>query len=259
MRELADTLTRDFPDAVENAVYVDRVDSTHALSLRIMEQMDELGFALGPTVIVAAQQTLGRGRNDRCWQSPAGGLYLSWTRSGVSDDIIGRLPMLAAAAAHNAISAGGVPHARIKWPNDVVVDGKKLAGLLIQVRRAATGWVTVGFGVNLETAPELEDTAVTGAIALAELVEPGPLELRSVAIAGEFVASLTRYFADPGPALELWRRRLVHRPGERMTVRLGDGETATGTYRGLTAEGFLRLGTDGDERIITSGDIFETG
>jgi BirA family biotin operon repressor/biotin-[acetyl-CoA-carboxylase] ligase len=259
VRDVVDSLTRTFPDAVENAVYLDRVDSTHALSLRLMEQMDDQGLGLGPTVIIAAQQTLGRGRGDRRWQSPEGGLYLSWTRSGFPKDTIRKLPMLAAAAAHHAVSVNGVANAGIKWPNDIVVDRKKLAGILIHVRSAERGWVTVGLGVNLETAPELSHTTVTGATAMAHLVEPVPFERWCVGIAGEFVSSLTRVFADTDRALDLWRSQLIHRPGERLSVRLGGGETATGRFRGLTAEGFLRLGTNGSERIITSGDIFETG
>jgi BirA family biotin operon repressor/biotin-[acetyl-CoA-carboxylase] ligase len=259
VKNLVDSLARNFSDAVENVVYLDHVDSTHALSLRIMDQMDGQGLELGPTVVIAGQQTLGRGRGDRRWQSPAGGLYLSWVRSGVARDTITQLPMLAAAAAHRAITENGVADAGIKWPNDIVAHGKKLAGILIHVRGGERGWATVGLGVNLQTAPELSQPTVTAATAMAELVESSPYERWCLEITTEFIASLTRFLVDSGPALDLWRRWLIHRPGERLTVRLGGGKIATGTYHGLTAEGFLRLGTDGAERIITSGDVFETG
>jgi BirA family biotin operon repressor/biotin-[acetyl-CoA-carboxylase] ligase len=259
VKNLVDSLARNLPDAVENAVYLDHVDSTHALSLRIMDQMHGQGLELGPTVIIAGQQTFGRGRGDRRWESPAGGLYLSWARSGLDHDSITALPMLAAAAAHRAITESGVAEAGIKWPNDIVVDGRKLAGILIHVRGADGGWATVGLGVNLTTSPEVNHPTAAAATAMVELVEGAQFERWRVEITTEFIASLTRFLADPGPGLDLWRRRLIHRPGETLSVRLGGGQTLTGTYQGLTDQGFLRLGTNGAERIVTSGDIFETG
>lgn len=259
MRTLAESLACTFPDGLENVVYLDNVDSTHALCLRLMDQMDELGFGLGPTVVIAGRQTSGRGRGDRRWESPAGGLFLNWVRSGLAPDTIGLLPMLAAAAAHRAVSESGVAEAGIKWPNDIVVNGKKLAGILIHVRGGDAGWVTVGLGVNLETAPKLSHTTVIAATAMAELVEPAPFERWCVEITSEFVASLTRFLEDTGPALDLWRSQLVHRTGERLSVRLGSGTTETGTFEGLTDEGFLKLRQNGAERIITSGDVLETG
>jgi BirA family biotin operon repressor/biotin-[acetyl-CoA-carboxylase] ligase len=259
VKNLVDSLARNLQEAVENVVYLDHVDSTHALSLRIMDHMDGQGLELGPTVIIAGQQTLGRGRVDRRWESPAGGLYLSWARSGLARDTITALPMLAAAAALRAITENGVAGAGIKWPNDIVVDGKKLAGILIHVRGGEGGWATVGLGINLRAAPDVSHTTAAAATAMADLVESTPFERWCVEITTAFIASLTRFLADPGPALDLWRRRLIHRAGEPLSVRLGGGKTLTGTYQGLTEEGFLRLGINGAERTITSGDIIEGG
>jgi BirA family biotin operon repressor/biotin-[acetyl-CoA-carboxylase] ligase len=259
VREIAESLVRSCPGDVENVVCLGHVDSTQAFCLRLMEQIDEQGFGLGPTVVIAGRQTLGRGRRNRRWESPTGGLYLSWVRSGVAAHAIGRLPMLTAAAAYRAISECGVVDAGIKWPNDIVVNGKKLAGILIHVRGGEAGWVIVGLGVNLATAPEVSRNSGIAATAMAELIEPAPLERWRFDLTNEFIASLSRFLGDTDPALDLWRRRLIHRAGERLSVRLSGGKTLSGTFQGLTAEGFLRLGTSGGERIITSGDIFETG
>ena len=250
---------RGFPDSVENAVYLDQVDSTHALALRLMEQMEEQGLPLRSTVIIAGRQTLGRGRCDRNWESPPGGLYLNWLRSGVPGHSISRLPMLAAAAAHRAISERGVRGAGIKWPNDIVVKTKKLAGILIHARDAENGWVTVGLGVNLEKVPGASGTTMANTTAMAELVRPAPFEQWSLEITSAFLTSLTRFLDDPEPGIEQWRRGLIHRPGESLSVRLNDGKSISGTYRGLTTEGFLRLEVNGSERVITSGDVVEAG
>lgn len=257
--DLVDSLARALSDAVENVVYLDRVDSTHALSLRLIDQIDQQGAELAPTVIIGGQQTMGRGRGDRHWVSPAGGLYLSWARSGIDSGIVNRLPILAAAAAHGAIENAGVTRAGIKWPNDIVVDGRKLAGLLIHVRAAEKGWATVGLGVNLETAPELDQPMAAAATALSALVEPLPYERWCVDISTSFIASFTRFLADPDPAIDVWRHHLIHRPGERLTVRLGGGKTVDGEYQGLTDEGFLRLAINDVEHVITSGDVFKSG
>lgn len=257
--DLVDSLARALSDAVENVVYLDRIDSTHAASLRIMDQIDQQGAELAPTVLIGRRQTMGRGRGDRDWISPVGGLYLSWVRSGIDRGIVNRLPILAAAAAYGAIEDAGVTRAGIKWPNDIVVDGRKLAGLLIHVRSAERGWVTVGLGVNLEATHELDQPMAVAATALSALVEPLPYERWCVDISTSFILSFTRFLADPDPAIDVWRHHLIHRPGERLTVRLSGGKTVDGEYQGLTDEGFLRLATDGAERIITSGDVFESG
>ncbi len=71
--------------------------------------------------------------------------------------------------------------------------------------------------------------------------------------------ALTRALASPGDSLEAWRQHLVHRPGDTIGVRLAAGEVETGTYIGLTGEGFLRLNQDGVERVVSGGDVIEHG
>ncbi len=243
---------------MDNVVVFEAVDSTHAAALRLIEQVDNEELSLRATVLVAATQSRGVGRKSRRWSSPTGGLYLNWLGPRLSDQILARLPMIAAAAAHSAITAAGVEDAAIKWPNDILVEGRKLAGLLIHSRRGDAACVTVGFGLNVKPVTESLDEPIHAPISLAEIVGDEGLELRMLEAAVRFVKELQRSMTDFGPALERWRSLLIHRENDPMTVRLGNGDTMTGAFVGLTDEGFLRLLTDTGERVITSGDVIES-
>ncbi len=234
------------------------VDSTHAAALRLMEQVDNEGLCLRTTVVVAFTQSRGVGRGARRWNSPPGGLYLNWLGPGVSDDVLLRLPMIAAAAAHSAIAAAGVTNGTIKWPNDILVTGHKLAGLLIHSRRGDSACVTVGLGVNLRPVTEPLEAPIHPPISLAEIVGDAEVEGRMLEIAVRFVKDLNLWLADFGPALRLWRNRLIHREGDQIAVRLGNGEVVEGTFSGLTDEGYLRLRQIDGERVITGGDVLES-
>ena len=99
MKALATKLASDLEQVVDNVVLFEEVDSTHAAALRLIDQVDVEGLGLRPTVVIAEAQSRGTGRGGRRWVSPRGGLYLSWLSIGIRDDVVNRLPMLAAAAA----------------------------------------------------------------------------------------------------------------------------------------------------------------
>ena len=105
------------------------------------------------TVVIAQTQSMGRGRFDRVWQSPKGGLYLSLLlRPKTPIEKTSLLTFVAALAITHTIRSFNVP-ARIKWPNDVLVNGKKIAGILLESETSVTqvSYVIVGIGVNLNT------------------------------------------------------------------------------------------------------------
>lgn len=254
VNNLADTLGND----VGNVIFMEVVDSTHAVCTRLMEQMDAEEAGLEDTLVIARRQTSGLGRGDRRWESPAGGLYLSWICSGLSKSTTGLLPMLAAAAAHRALEDLGIEGVGIKWPNDIVVDGEKLAGLLIHVRHGDVIWATVGLGVNLDTMPELGPNALLPPTSVSRHVDRRAYEQVATDVIRGFVGSLSESLNNPQDALDGWRRWLIHRRGETLRVRVASGEFAVGVFDGLTPEGYLRLQQADGERIITSGDIIET-
>lgn len=258
LRERLDQLMEELASHVENLVLFEVTDSTHALARRIIAEMDEESQKLGSTLILADRQDKGEGRGDRKWESPTGGLYMSWLRSGMSSETIAQLPMLAATAAYDAITRIGVTDIRIKWPNDILVGEHKLAGILVFARHGDTNWVTVGLGVNLETAPALEDTGGLPATSIADLLGSGDAKTWRHDLACTFIDQLDSLMKEPSSAIERWRNLLMQRPGDAVSVRLASGKVVSGTLVELTKEGFLKILENGEEHLVTGGDVIES-
>lgn len=191
----------------------------------------------------ADRQTGGKGRQGRAWQSPPGNLHASTlVRLQPGDPPAPTLALVAAVALHEAVEPHA-PAARIKWPNDLLVDGAKLAGILLERQGDA---VIVGFGVNLAHHPEDLGRPATS---LDPPVAPDPF-LRGLAAA--FEAWLARWRAEGlAPVRAAWLAA-AHPLGTRLMA--GD---ARGTFDGLDESGALRLRLeDGGLRIIHAGDVF---
>jgi BirA family biotin operon repressor/biotin-[acetyl-CoA-carboxylase] ligase len=200
----------------------------------------------------ADRQTGGRGRLGRAWVSPPGNLYASTlVRVRPSDPPAATLALVAAVALEEAVSAYVPGIALLKWPNDVLIDGAKLSGILLE--RAGDA-VVIGIGVNLAHHPTDTDRKATS------------LAVYEVAIPPEdFVETLAEAFARwverwRGQGIDAVRRRWVanaHPVGAPLTVRLPDGSAIDGLFDGLDPEGalILRL-ADGTRRVIHAGDVF---
>ncbi len=243
--------------AFENVLVLHHIDSTHACALRLIEQAENEEIVLPTTLVIAGSQDQGHGRADRTWISPPGGLYLSVIVAGLESQIISRLPMVAAAAAHEAVSRLGVEDLVIKWPNDLLVDDRKLAGLLVHARHGTTTWVTIGIGINLDHAPVLESSDPTNAISVADLVPEGDFWSWAETIVAALGEGLRVGMTDTEAHITRWREYLRHRPGDTMVVRRGDGSRIRGLFSGLNDDGHLRLDVDGEEQIISTGDVIE--
>lgn len=258
MSERLERLREELGRYVENIVLFDVTDSTHALARKIITEMDEESQKLGATLILADRQDKGEGRGGRKWESPEGGLYLNWLRSGLTANTIAQLPMLAAAAAHDAVTRIGISGARIKWPNDILVDGRKIAGILVYARHGGVSWVSVGLGVNLESVPVIGEGDGPPATSVAEQIGPGDVKAWRQQIVCGFIHGLDRLMADPGPAIDGWRSLLVQQPGDTVNIRLASGSVASGILVDVTEEGFLKIRANGKQRVITGGDIIES-
>jgi BirA family biotin operon repressor/biotin-[acetyl-CoA-carboxylase] ligase len=136
----------------------------------------------------------------------------------------------------------------LKWPNDLLLAGKKLAGILLE--RSADR-IAVGFGVNLATAPALSDRQTAS---LAGAITP---EAFAPLLAGSFARLLNLWRNTEGSALvRAWEQR-AHLPGTTLTVRLGMDEPLSGRFGGLDPDGALRLmRDDGSIELIRAADIF---
>jgi BirA family biotin operon repressor/biotin-[acetyl-CoA-carboxylase] ligase len=183
---------------------------------------------------------------------------LNWLKSGIKAETIAQLPMLAAAAANDAITQIGVEDVRIKWPNDILVGGRKLAGILVFARHGDTTWVTVGLGVNLETVPVIEAGEGLPATSVADLLGDGDPRIWRHDLAATFIDQLDSMMEDPAPAIDRWRNLLIQRPGDSVSIRLASGKVVSGTLLQLTDEGFLKIQENGKERVVTGGDVIES-
>lgn len=205
--------------------------------------------------LVARRQSAGRGRHGRQWFDGAGnfmGSSVVTLRPG--DPPPASLSFVAALAVHDAAAAlvGEGAVLALKWPNDVLLDGGKLSGILLEM---VQGRIIIGIGVNLAHAPQVPERRTA---ALADVTAPPAAE--------EFAARLAACFAERlaawrtfglAPILSAFLLRSIHAPGTPVTVHDSDGARITGTFAGLDeADGALRLRlADGRERAIRAGDI----
>lgn len=201
----------------------------------------------------AELQTAGRGRQGRAWSSPAGNLSASTLVHVASGDPpAATLALVAAVATADAFGRCGLATARIKWPNDLMVEGAKLAGILLE---RAGGWVVIGIGANLAAAPEVPGRAVTCLAAHAADV-PTPDRFLAL-LADQFAAALATW-RERGLAATVaaWLER-AHPLGTPLAVALPDGGALHGSFAGLAPDGalILRL-ADGATRAIHAGDVF---
>jgi BirA family biotin operon repressor/biotin-[acetyl-CoA-carboxylase] ligase len=207
------------------------------------------------TVLCATAQTGGRGREGRPWVSPAGGLYLSvLLRPGF--EAFGLLPLAAGVAVAEMAGELGV-ETELKWPNDALVGGRKVAGVLAESSSGATGveWVVVGVGVNVAAVP-LEGELETRATSLE--LEAG--RRLSVEAAAAGVLARLRVWYDalerrPALVVDAWRARSAPWWGSVVEVRTREG-VMQGTLRDVDDMGALLLDLDeGGRRRVLSGEV----
>ena len=190
----------------------------------------------------------------RDWQSPVGNFYGSTlVRLRAGDPQAATLALVTAVALQDALTfvAPDVPF-QIKWPNDIMVDGAKLSGILLERSGDA---VVIGIGVNLAFHPEGLDRKVTSLRAL-EAAVPDAAEFQLI-LAGRFDDWLARWRSEGLSALRAaWVAR-AHPKGTALSVNAPDGSVIQGLFEGLADDGALMLRlADGTIRVIHAGDIF---
>ncbi len=208
-------------------------------------------------VVVAEHQTGGRGRHGRDWVAPPGqSLLFTVVLRGLSADRVGLVPLAAGLAVAQASEAFGV-RARVKWPNDVHVDGRKLAGVLAETRwTPGRPCVLLGVGLNVGQdafPPPLDRTATSLRLATGQptdrLAPLGPTLDR-------LTAALALAETEPAALVAAVEARLEH-VGQAVTVRdPGTGRVvARGAVLGLAPSGALRLGTEVGTVEVVAGEV----
>jgi BirA family transcriptional regulator, biotin operon repressor / biotin---[acetyl-CoA-carboxylase] ligase len=220
--------------------------------------------ALPWTVVVAEEQTAGRGRRGRPWQSPRGNLHLSVLvprPSRIDTEALGLVSLLVGTVVARALEEWRVA-ARLKWPNDVRVGGRKLAGILVEgLTSSGTTRLVIGIGVNVNAACRPQTDGVgqpAQGISLRELLGR---ELEVVDVAAAVLAQLATCYdapdaGSPARIVEEWRRRAEDWWGRPVSVRLPDGALLEGILRELGPDGALLIeDTAGGRRPIVAGDV----
>ena len=236
---------------------LEETDSTNAEARRLAEAGES-----GPLWVVARRQTAGRGRRGREWIDRTGNLsatLLTTMRRPPAE--AAQLTFVAALAVADLVDAFVPPSlVTIKWPNDILLAGDKVAGILIESGAHADGglWLAVGIGVNLARAPSGTDRPATAlADHLRGDVTAVPMvETAAATLAGTFAVWLDRWETlGFQPVLDAWTARAAGLDGPAV-ARLGH-ETVSGRAEGVDPDGSLRLRlADGGLRLISAGDVF---
>ncbi|RMF82153.1 MAG: biotin--[acetyl-CoA-carboxylase] ligase [Nitrospirae bacterium] len=219
------------------------------------------------TVVVADQQTGGRGRKGRHWYSPAGvNLYLSvlLRPTLLPPERTPLLTLAAGVALCRALQPFlGLHHARLKWPNDVLVEGKKLAGVLTEMSTTAThvDYVVLGIGVNCNHPAAMWPPELAGeATSLYEITgEVRPREQVLFQVLSHLGAGYTRLQrGEAGECIEAWKRLAATLDGR---VRIDRGrDVVEGVARDVDASGALVVERDdGTWETVTAGDVTMVG
>ena len=230
------------------AVVIQRLDEVGS-TMDAARHLAESGAPHG-SAVQARVQTGGRGRSGRPWISPPGNLHATVVlRPGIPLRRVAELGFVCAVAVADAVDRLAGAGTALKWPNDVLRQGAKLAGLLLE--RLEDGTVLFGLGMNVAHRPRGMPYPVTSLHALG-------CSAGTDAVLDAVLAELAATWAewqDTGfaPVLARWRQR-GPAPGAPLQVRQGDA-LVSGVFAGLSPEGALLLDTAAGRRTLLAGDV----
>jgi BirA family biotin operon repressor/biotin-[acetyl-CoA-carboxylase] ligase len=209
-----------------------------------------LGGAPHGTIVTADEQTAGRGRQGRQWLAPPGRALLVSVVLRHLGGAQAHLPLAAALAVCEACERSAPPlHCAIKWPNDVWLDGRKVAGILVE-GRPQEGWAVLGIGLNVSTAEdefpaELREIATSLAAAMPD-AEPPALE----DVLGQLLNALEARLEDsPDSIVAEWRER------DALSGQLVRWQGGQGTAAGIDESGALIVDTSSGRVTLDAGEV----
>jgi BirA family biotin operon repressor/biotin-[acetyl-CoA-carboxylase] ligase len=222
--------------------HFETIGSTNACARELAEEGAPPG-----TVVTSAEQTEGRGRQGRAWTTPAG-KALAWSAIvPLEGEVPGLFPLRAGLAACEAVEELGGEPAEVKWPNDVMLGGRKCAGVLVEGRPQA-GWAVVGIGMNLsieedEFPPEIRERATS-------IGSGATLESATEALN----RALTRWLSEPDKEVLAELERRDHLSGREI-----NWEGGTGIASGIAPDGALIVtSSDGTSHRLHAGEVHLT-
>ncbi|HSV96821.1 MAG TPA: biotin--[acetyl-CoA-carboxylase] ligase [Spirochaetota bacterium] len=213
------------------------------------------------TVVIADCQSRGRGQKEREWHSPRGtGIYLSLVlRPDIPPQEALKITLLSAVAVAETLIQLTALDVRIKWPNDIIINGKKISGILSEVKtgKNSVNYVVVGVGINVTTREEMFPETIRN-IATSVLIESGKEVSRAKIICSfleMFELSYTAFLNGVCDGILARWKELARIMGKRIRVEV-DNNAVSGIVQYIDTNGFLFLMDDnGDIRRICSGDV----
>ena len=247
-RRIVDRLT-----TIESLAVIPRVSSTNQVARRIVNECIENELLLPKAIIIAWEQFAGRGRNARQWSSPAGkGIYATTLLTRPAKELP-LVPLEMANIVASYLREVFAINARVKWPNDILVGGRKIAGILIEARmNEERAYMLIGTGINVE--PVTSDDR-PNATAISEV---SPRDFRGIEAATEaFIEHLDQrlgHSPDRDAVLDEWRRFAVHQKGDRIQCTVGE-RTIEGTWDGIDEHGRAMVRSGGETIAVSAGDL----
>jgi len=237
--------------SLESLAVMSRVSSTNLIALRVVNECIENELSLPRAMIVAGEQFAGRGRNQRSWSSPAGkGIYAT-TLLACSLRELPLVPLEMANVVASFLHDVFAIDARVKWPNDILANGKKIDGILIEARvQEDRAYLLIGTGINVEPVSEQAN-----AISISELSPRAFHGIENATVA--FIEHVDERLSQPldrDRVLEEWRSHTVHTDGERITCVISD-RTIIGTWNGIDEDGRALLRCGNETIAVSAGDL----
>ncbi len=234
-----------------NIQHFESLDSTNKEVLRQAKMGAKQGL-----VVVTAEQTAGKGRLGRTWQTLNQSLAMSvLLRPDLPASEISKLSLLTAVSLHDALTLF-TPNVGIKWPNDLLIEGKKVCGILTEMQQTDDGFaVALGMGINIESPQTWDKNMRTPPTSLNEhcsryIHKDDVLQAALEALDTRFIQLQNQGFS---PILQAWETAHIA-TGKEVSVH--DGNTyIQGIALGLADDGALRLLVNGEEQRIIAGDV----
>ena len=236
-------------------LFIREVDSTN----RLLRDQARKGAAQEGTVILTDHQVVGRGRRGRSWVTPPGSslLFSTLLRPPIWTERHGLLPIVTSVAVARALEKQLSLQPEIKWPNDILLAGRKCCGILIESEWSGSGQPTVIVGIGLNVNQEEHDLAPLPT-ATSLRVACGGVVIKRGALFGTLLGELERAydaFEAGWQPHDAWRKRAIWL-GEQIVIHPAQGEVWHGTALDLAADGTLLVKrTDGKRVYLRAGDV----
>jgi len=236
---------------------LESLDSTNDRALQKVREGESMPFAC-----FAEQQTQGRGRRGKQWVSPPlCNIYMSlaWMfELPVSQ--IGILSLSIGMAVAKTLEKAGIPNAMLKWPNDVLIDDKKIAGILIETASINEDKTSVVIGVGLnyllpESSPEIPDQPWTDVVSSLKHPAEGGRDQLAALLLQECMAMCERLPQEQEKLIDEFQNQYDVCARKAVSVTMGNGEQLQGVACGVTSKGEIRILIDGEERVFNSAEI----